>query len=189
MQNILIATVAIFQLMSGISALQVLVALSKERLKLASLVAENKAQMCKAVEDPEREKEILQVIVKTAQDQYGLEPAFVEPFFKAQMEANKLLQYGILMDANKKNKRPSPIINLNQVRVKVDELNHEILKNLKQVHTEMQGGKCIEAVNDALESELTQSQDFLYKAALIRALSSLVDICQEKQKAAQSSKV
>lgn len=50
MQNIILVTVALFQLMAGISALQVLVALSKERLKLASLVAENKAQMCKAVE-------------------------------------------------------------------------------------------------------------------------------------------
>lgn len=166
------------------SALQILVALSKERLKLASLVAENKAQMCKAVEDPEREKEILQVIVKQAEDQYGLDARFVEPFFKAQMEANKLLQYGILMDANKKNKKPSPIINLNQVRVKVDELNHEILRNLKDVQKEIASGKCIESVNAALDAELNQAQDFLYKAALIRAMSSLVDICQEKQAAA-----
>ncbi|XP_008473890.3 uncharacterized protein LOC103510960 isoform X2 [Diaphorina citri] len=185
MQNLIVITAVICQLMASISALQVLVALSKERLKLASLVAENKAQMCKAVEDPDREKEILQVIVKTAKDQYGLDAHSVEPFFKAQMEANKLLQYGILMEANKKNKRPDPIINLNQVRVKVDELNHEILKNLKDVQKEMAEGKCIEAVNTALEKELTQTQDFLYKAALIRAMSSLVDICQEKQKVAQ----
>lgn len=186
MQNIFLVTVALFQLIVSMSALQVLVALSKERLKLASLVAENKAQMCKAVEDPDREKEILQVIVKTAHDQYGLDAHFVEPFFKAQMEANKLLQYGILMEANRKNKKPSPIINLNQVRVKVDELNHEILKNLKDVQQEMAGGKCIEAVNTALEAELAATQDFLYKAALIRAMSSLVDICQERQKGAQA---
>lgn len=184
--KIALIAAALLQILTSVGALQVLVTLSKERLKLASLVAENKAKMCKAVEDPEREKEILDKIVNTAEHEYGLQRSFVEPFFKAQMEANKLLQYGILMEANRQNKRPSPVINLNQVRAKVDSLNHELLKNLKDVQKEFQDGKCIETVNTALESELKQTQDFLYKAALIRAMSSLVDICQEKQKTMQA---
>ncbi len=75
--------------------LQSLVETSAHRLVLAREVALAKWDTRSPVEDPAREAAVINAAVKDGELR-GLDPTWVSHFFRAQIEANKVVQYSLL---------------------------------------------------------------------------------------------
>jgi chorismate mutase len=92
--------------------LQPLVGASAERIHLARQVALAKWDSGAAVEDLVREQQVIQSVIKAA-PQRALDESFVANFFRAQIEANKTVQYVLLADWHRIGRAPEhPPINL-----------------------------------------------------------------------------
>lgn len=76
--------------------LQPLIRASAERINLARQVALAKWDSGAAVEDLVREQQVIQSVVKAA-PQRELDESFVANFFRGQIEANKTVQYVLLL--------------------------------------------------------------------------------------------
>jgi chorismate mutase len=68
-----------------------LLALMQERLRIAEGVARNKWSSGAPIEDPARESEIVEQVGGEA-PRYGIDPAIARDFFRAQIEASKIVQ-------------------------------------------------------------------------------------------------
>lgn len=77
--------------------LQPLVETSARRLAIAEQVALAKWDTGTPVEDAAREAQVIASATKAGESR-GLDPASVSNFFRAQIEANKLLQYSLLAE-------------------------------------------------------------------------------------------
>jgi chorismate mutase len=119
--------------------LQSLVETSAQRLTIAEQVALAKWDSGSAVEDVPREAQVITGAVKVGESQ-GLDEASVSNFFRAQIEANKLVQYSLLADWRRAGKAPAhEPINLvnairpklvNAIRPKLDQLQTTLLTEL-----------------------------------------------------------
>jgi len=87
--------------------LQPLVETSAQRLAIAELVALAKWDSGTAVEDAAREAQIIASTTKAAESRH-LDAAWVSNFFRAQMEANKLVQYSLLAEWRRLGRAPDP---------------------------------------------------------------------------------
>ena len=97
---------------SAIDQLRPLVETSARRLVIAEQVALAKWDSGGAVEDLPREAQIIMGALRDGESR-GLEPTSVSNFFKAQIEANKLVQYSLLADWHRSGMAPShPSIDL-----------------------------------------------------------------------------
>lgn len=74
---------------------QLLVEMSARRLALAEQVALAKWDSHTSVEDPSRESQVIRRAVRESKSR-GLDGTFVSKFFRAQIEANKAVQYSLL---------------------------------------------------------------------------------------------
>ena len=90
--------------------LQSLVETSARRLVIAKQVALAKWDDGTAVEDAPREAKVIAGAVKDGES-VGLEPASVANFFRAQIEANKVVQYSLLADWRRSGKCARPHTN------------------------------------------------------------------------------
>jgi chorismate mutase len=111
--------------------LQSLVETSAQRLLIADKVALAKWDSGAPVEDAPREAKVLQAAVKDGA-LMGLDSAQVEAFFRAQIEANKLVQYSRLADWRRKGKAPAhaPIDLVIEIRPKLDEIEKRLIAEL-----------------------------------------------------------
>jgi chorismate mutase len=85
--------------------LQSLVEISAHRLNLAQEVAFAKWDNGTAVEDPPREQHVIASAVAEGKTE-GLDPMVVSGFFRAQIEANKVVQSSLLSSWHKAGKAP-----------------------------------------------------------------------------------
>ena len=111
--------------------LRPLVETSARRLELAREVALSKWDTQTPVEDPAREAEVIHVAVKDGELR-GLDPAWVSHFFRAQIEANKVVQYSLLAQWQRAGTAPvHRPINLGAViRPQLDQLDKKLLEGL-----------------------------------------------------------
>jgi chorismate mutase len=111
--------------------LRPLVETSARRLELAREVALSKWDTHTPVEDPAREAEVIHVAVKDGEWR-GLDPAWVSHFFRAQIEANKVVQYSLLAQWQRAGTAPvHRAINLGAViRPQLDQLEKKLLEGL-----------------------------------------------------------
>lgn len=111
----------------------VLFHLMNKRLELAFLVAKIKWNTKEPINDPTREKYILD-IVKIRGQKLGLDESFVNDFFKAQFEAGKIIQKRLHKQWNTA-KQPyfEKTPNLNEIRPLLDSLNSNILIELRKL--------------------------------------------------------
>ena len=111
--------------------LRPLVETSARRLELAREVALSKWDTQTPVEDPAREAEVIHVAVKDGESR-GLDPAWVSHFFRAQIEANKVVQYSLLAQWQRAGTAPvHRPINLGAViRPQLDQLEKKLLEGL-----------------------------------------------------------
>jgi chorismate mutase-like protein len=82
---------------SATDHLQRLVEMSAQRLVIAEQIALAKWDSGTPVEDTFREAQIIASAIKVGESR-GLDPATVSNFFRAQIEANKLVQYSLLAE-------------------------------------------------------------------------------------------
>jgi chorismate mutase len=130
---------------SGIDKLQSLVKTSARRLAIAEQVALAKWDSGTAVEDVPREAQVITGAVKVGESK-GLDEASVSSFFRAQIEANKLVQYSLLADWRRAGKSPThePINLLNTIRPELDQVQTDLITELADT-TAMRASKTCRA--------------------------------------------
>jgi chorismate mutase len=90
----------------AIDRLHPLVQTSAGRLLIAEQVALAKWDSGAAVEDLPREAQVIRDAVRDG-DSRGLDPTSVSNFFKAQIEANKVIQHSLLADWRRSGRAPA----------------------------------------------------------------------------------
>jgi chorismate mutase len=112
--------------------LESLVETSASRLVIAKQVALAKWDDGTAVEDAPREAKVIAGAVKDGES-VGLEPASVANFFRAQIEANKVVQYSLLAEWRRSGKAPAhtPINLVATIRPQLDQVQKTLIEELK----------------------------------------------------------
>jgi chorismate mutase len=115
----------------AIDRLHPLVETSARRLFIAEQVALAKWDSGAAVEDLPREAQVIMDAVREG-DSKGLDPTSVSNFFKAQIEANKVMQYSLLADWRRSGKAPlhAPIDLVATIRPELDRVQTALIAEL-----------------------------------------------------------
>jgi chorismate mutase len=156
--------------------MQSLVQTAAQRLHIAEKVALAKRYSGARVEDASREAEVIQKAVKDAKSM-GLDPTEVEEFFKAQIEANKLIQYSLLANWQREGRAPvhAPVDLVKEIRPQLDEIETRLIQELKQSTGARAAKTCpvdvAKAVGEYLDSRNLRA-DSREGVALDRAMAS-----------------
>jgi chorismate mutase len=159
-----------------------LVDASAERLELAREVALAKWDSGGAVEDPARERQVLDGAT-AAGVRAGLPSELVMRFFSAQIEANKLVQYALLAEWQRQGNAPphQPINLARDVRPKIDRIQELLIAALAERSKPPTRSACRKEYGTAIDqrsrSHFGISGD-LFSTGLDRALGSLCDEMQ-----------
>ena len=146
-----------------------------QRLSVADQVARSKYDTGKPVLDEVRERQVLDSVAQAAPGA-DVSPASARTFFAAQMEANKLVQYGLL-DAWRRGGRalPTATPDLAGLRTRLDTLQTHLLAGLAATGDLRAAADCQAQLDRALSAHLAKAQpDDLHRLALVRALG---DFC------------
>jgi chorismate mutase len=116
---------------NAVEQLQPLVETTAHRLMIGEQVALAKWDSGKPVEDEPREAQVILGAVKDGVAK-GLDEQSVSNFFKAQIEANKIVQYALLADWYRAGKAPehAPVDLLKEIRPQLDELQKSLIAEL-----------------------------------------------------------
>ena len=115
---------------SATDHLQRLAEMSDRRLAIAEQIALAKWDSGTPVEDASREAEVIASAVKMGESR-GLDQATASNFFRAQAEANKLVQYSLLAEWRRLGKAPdhAPV---DTIRPELDLLGAELIAELRE---------------------------------------------------------
>jgi chorismate mutase len=135
--------------------LEALVQTSAHRLQLATKVALAKWDSGASVEDPVREKQVIDNAVREGQSR-NLDPAQVEAFFRAQIEANKVIQYSLLSNWFAAGSAPphGPIDLAGEIRPQLDEIQKELIEELADTASLRSDASCPRKVARAIDAYL-----------------------------------
>ncbi|MFG2290964.1 gamma subclass chorismate mutase AroQ [Streptomyces sp. NPDC048595] len=154
--------------------LRPLAALSAERLAAGDLVAAAKWGTGAPIDDPVRERQVLDAVAAQAR-QLGADPAATVRIFRDQIEASKVLQRGLhrLWDADP-SRAPDERPDLDEVRKEINRVNGELVRAVAASPDARSAPSCrplltVSAVRVRHERRL----DALHTAALGRALRSV----------------
>jgi chorismate mutase len=178
------AKYAIVAVLTGCSAVraqtpvdqfQPLVEISAHRLMIAREVAFAKWNSGAEVEDAPREAQVVTDAVKDGEAQ-GLDRTSVSNFFKAQIEANKVVQYSLLANWRRAgNAPPHPAINLvKTVRPELDRIQKGLVEQLAHTTEIRSKATCRADVANAVGKYIsTHKQDSIpaLETALDRSLA------------------
>lgn len=142
-----------------------------ERLKVADQVALTKWDSGKPIQDSPREAQVIAAAAKLAPT-YKLDVEEVSQFLAAQIEANKLVQYGLLAKWSEAGSAPAttrPDL-VRQIRPQLDQLQIRLLQNYAAFAPYRQDPQCPSWLN---QQRRAQSTDALHDLALIRAAGEL----------------
>jgi len=141
-----------------------------QRLDLAYAVAVHKWDNGVPVEAPMREQEVLQQAQATAHD-YGLPPERAAAFFSDQIEANKMIQYGLIDRWTALGKRPPQQARdlADELRPRLDMLQATLLFELGNLDRKPMND-CPRQLTEALNRH---AGDPLRHMALVRATAQL----------------
>lgn len=156
--------------------LRPLVEASARRLALAREVALAKWDTRSPVEDPAREAEVINAAVKDSELR-GLDPTWASHFFRAQIEANKVVQYSLLAQWYRAGTAPAHRpINLDAViRPELDQLEKKLVDVLADTAAIRAGAACRPDTARAVGKYLAARKhdiDLLLAIALDRAMAA-----------------
>ena len=136
---------------TAIDRLQPLVETSGRRLLIAQQVALAKWDSGAAVEDPPREAQVITGAVRDGVSR-GLDPTSVSNFFKAQIEANKVIQYSLLADWRRAGRAPpqAPIDLVATIRPELDQVQAALIAELADTAAIRAGTTCRDDVAKAI---------------------------------------
>ncbi|WP_328646137.1 chorismate mutase [Amycolatopsis sp. NBC_00348] len=104
--------------------------LAAQRVRIADQVAAAKYGTPSPIDDPVREQQIYDTVAARA-PQLGLDPADAVRFFRAQIEANKVVQRGLYARwATHPSEVPATRPDLGEIRPVIDRLNNGLLTEL-----------------------------------------------------------
>ncbi len=108
-----------------------LVEMSARRLAIAEQIALAKWDSGTPVEDASREAQVIASAVKAGESR-GLDQATVSSFFRAQIEASKLVQYSLLAEWRRLGKAPdhTPVNLASTIRPQLDQLEIAMIAEL-----------------------------------------------------------
>lgn len=152
-------------------ALKPLLVTLNERLNIGDLVALTKWDSGKPIQDSAREAQVI-ANAKALATERNLDPQAVGQLLAAQMEANKLVQYGLLAKwraAGKAPDTPRPDL-ANQIRPRLDELQNRLLQQYADFLPLSKDPNC---ANWLAKARANLTQDRLHELALIRATGEL----------------
>jgi chorismate mutase len=150
--------------------LQPLLATINERLDLADQVALTKWDSGKPIQDTAREALVIANARKQATER-KLDPDEAAELVAAQIEANKLVQYGLIAQWQAAHKAPDlPRPDLNQLRPKLDELQTRLLQQYAAFVPYRVDPECPTWLAEERSSLI---KDALHGQALIRATGEL----------------
>jgi chorismate mutase len=159
-----------------IDKLQPLVETSAQRLVIAEQVALAKWDSGTPVEDTSRE---VQVIASAAKDgeSRGLNRTAVSNFFRAQIEANKLIQYSLLAEWHRVGNAPAhePVDLAGSIRPQLDHLETTLIAELAETSDIRSGASCRDVVAKAVGKYVSahkRSFSPLKTVALDRAMAA-----------------
>jgi chorismate mutase len=155
----------------GVECFQPLVRTSAERLAIGRRVALAKWDTDSPVTDTTREEQVILSAIKEGES-YHLKRKFISDFFRAQIEANKLVQYSLLADWYRAGRAPThKPIDLSGLRARFDELQTELIKELANSKNIRANAECHEYVAKAIGKYQVgkQRRDRLEIIALDRA--------------------
>jgi chorismate mutase len=156
-------------------ALQPLLVTINERLNIADQVALTKWDSGKPIQDTAREAQVIGNARKQAV-QKKLDPDEAADFIAAQIEANKLVQYGLLAVWQAAHKAPDvPRPDLGQIRPKLGELQVRLLQQYADFTPYRVDPEC---PNWLAEQRARLIKDALHGQALIRATGELCVVDQ-----------
>lgn len=150
-----------------LSPLHPLVDAAAQRLLTAEPVAASKYLTGGAIEDPQREQQVLDTVAAAAQAQ-GADPAFVRDVFRDQIDATVSLQYSIFGDWKVDPAAvPATAPDLAATRVTIDGLNQTMVSEIAQRGPDLQAPSC-RAELDATINEVSVNRglDPVYRRAL-----------------------
>ena len=153
------------------ASLQPLLVTMNERLNLADLVALSKWDTHLPTQDSAREAQVIANARKQATDR-KLDPDEVAELIAAQIEASKLVQYGLLAHwqaAGKAPDTPRPDL-AKQVRPQLDELQNRLLQHYAAFAPYRKDPNCADWLATARSGLI---KDTLHGQALIRATGDL----------------
>jgi chorismate mutase len=127
----MISRICIGQSQPGVEELQPLVETSAHRLMIAEQVALAKWDSGAPVEDAPREALVIHSAVQAGEAR-GLDEASVTAFFRAQIEANKIVQYSLLADWRRYGDAPAhaSISSMSAVRSELDQIQTLLVSEL-----------------------------------------------------------
>ncbi|MBK5548858.1 MULTISPECIES: chorismate mutase [unclassified Pseudomonas] len=152
-------------------ALKPLLVTLNERLNIGDLVALTKWDSGKPIQDSVREAQVI-ANAKALAAERKLDPQAVGQLLAAQMEANKLVQYGLLAKwraAGKAPDTPRPDL-AKQIRPRLDELQNRLLQQYADFLPYSKDPHC---ANWLAKSRANLTKDRLHELALIRATGEL----------------
>jgi chorismate mutase len=119
--------------LNAIDKLQPLVETSAQRLVIAEQVALAKWESGTPVEDAPREAQVIMSAIKAGESR-GLDQAAVSNFFRAQIEANKLVQYSLLAEWRRVGRSPdhTPVNLAETIRPELDQLKRALIAELAE---------------------------------------------------------
>jgi len=128
---------------TGTDHLQRLVEASAQRLVIAEQVALAKWDSGTPVEDTSREAQVIASAIREGESR-GLDPTSVSNFFRAQIEANKLVQYSLLAEWRRVGKAPehTPVNLAGTIRPKLDQVQTALIAELAESGVIRASGSC-----------------------------------------------
>jgi chorismate mutase len=160
----------------GVEQLQPLVETSAHRLMIAERVALAKWESGAPVEDAPREAQVIHSAVEAGEAR-GLDEASVTAFFRAQIEANKIVQYSLLADWRRHGDAPvhTPISSMSSVRSELDQIQTLLIAELADTAAIRARASCRADIATAVGTYLSkhkQDGGQLRAIALDRALGA-----------------
>ncbi|MFE7299851.1 chorismate mutase [Streptomyces sp. NPDC057579] len=156
--------------------LRPLAALSAERLATADLVAAAKWGTGSPIDDPVREREVLDAVAAQAR-QLGADPEATVRIFRDQIEASKLVQRGLHRrwtadPAQAPTTRPD----LARIRVEINRINGELVRAIAASPQARTAPRCVPWLTvSALRVGRERHLDVLHAAGLARSLRSVCE--------------
>ena len=157
------------------SALGVLVNLMRARLDLIVEVAKSKWNSGTPVEDLRREQDLLDAVVAAAPS-HGLDPLFATTFFRAQIEAAKLLESALIAEWALAHAPAFAAVPDQKtfIRPEIDKLTGRLLEALGAVRAGLKPGDA------GRVAAASRQQDATMQLAMTRALQPLLELCGAK---------
>jgi chorismate mutase len=163
-----------------VDQLQPLVETSLRRIAIGEKVALAKWDSGAAVEDPAREAQVIAGAVKDGESR-NLNQTSVANFFKAQIEANKIVQYSLLADWRRAGRAPDHAeVNLGtEIRPELDRLQTALIASLADTAAIRASSTCPSDLAKAAGKYFSGHKPdriALYRIALDRALAASCDV-------------